>query len=146
MGKWWTQGLLDPNVVLCSLYPYYSRTPLVPANVSEITPGGPWFHVTLCVTLGISNEVYFPWHILSLSTLKFYSHLPYAMSSILQYQSSTSSQTMSPRTCFYIREQVLSKYQLNEQHRVFPPAIGMIFMSLGTDVGELFLRWRIKGY
>ena len=61
------QGPLVPKMVVCSLYLYYFRTPWVPAHVCEITGalGGPWFHVKLCVPLGIFNEVYSPWLALS---------------------------------------------------------------------------------
>lgn len=102
---------------------------LVSANVSELTGalGGPCLlHVKLCVTSNISGKEYSL--LLSPPVLKFYSPLPYIWSSVSDYHSSISPypQTTIPGTYFYIREQVRSKYKLNDQREPLPEALGLI--------------------
>lgn len=92
-------------------------------------------HVKLCVTSNISGKVYFL--SLSPSALKFYSPLPYTWSSVSDHHSFISPypQLTFPRTYLYIREQVFSKYKLNDQCEPLPEALGLILITRKTDAG-----------
>lgn len=137
------KGRFRRRQVLRSLYLYYSSLPMFLSSL-VLWEDPCLLHVKLCVTSNISGKEYSL--LLSPPVLKFYSPLPYIWSSVSDYHSSISPypQTTIPGTYLYIREQVRSKYKLNDQREPLPEALGLILSTWKTDAGISQIKnWRI---